>query len=238
MDNAMIASSLVKQLGLQIPPTALRVVEERPSGIPSFDGVVPSSCALWRRAEKEVFFAVAADHYNCPLGAMVMGFPLPDEQASQLQADVEMMLGMSYVRPEEVELIPKLEGERAGIVYGPLERFPLTPDVVLVWLTPEQAMLMNECCDLVNWAAEETGLLGRPGCASIPRALQTGRVAESSGCVGMRINTKIAPELLLTVVPRDRLDTLTDELDQRTKLTDALKRHYKRRAASLAPPIR
>jgi uncharacterized protein (DUF169 family) len=231
MDNATIATSLEKQLTLQIRPIALSVVKEQPADVQSFDGVVPSACALWRRAEQQVFFATPADHYNCALGAMVMGFSLPDEQASRLQADVEMMLGMSYVRPEEVECIPKLDGERAGIVYGPLELFPLTPDAVLVWLTPEQAMLMNECCDLVNWAAEETGLLGRPGCASIPRAVESGRVSESSGCVGMRFNTKIAPELLLTVVPRDRLDTLTDELEERMKLTEALTRHYEQKAA-------
>ena len=43
MDNATIASSLEKQLGLQIRPIALRVVESRPSDIPSFDGVVLAS---------------------------------------------------------------------------------------------------------------------------------------------------------------------------------------------------
>src|SRR5438093_13386173 len=125
MSYAELADMLEKRLELPFPPIALTFVQDRPPGIPSTEAVVPSSCAFWRQAETEVFYAPASAHFNCPLGAMVMGFPLPDAPMQQLQSDVKTVGQLSYVREEEVARVPKVARASAGIVYGPLRRFPL-----------------------------------------------------------------------------------------------------------------
>ena len=125
-----------------------------------------------------------------------------------------------------------------GIVYGPLERFPLEPDATLLWVTPRQAMVMGECCGLIDWAASPTSTLGRPGCAAIPTAMAGGRVAQSFGCTGMRINTGVSEELLLTVIPGEALATINTDLGRSGQVHQRMEAHYNERAASLAttPP--
>jgi len=229
-----VADTLEKRLELRIPPIALAFVEEPPREIASTDAIVPSSCAFWRRAESEVFYAPAAAHFNCPLGAMVMGFPLPDAQMQQLQSDVKTMGQLAYVREEEIPRVPKMARASSGIVYGPLRRFPVKADVALLWGTPEQAMVLGECSGLINWAGEPAGILGRPGCGSIPLAVTAGRPAQSLGCTGMRINTGIPSDLCLMVVPAPRLDALARDLERVCDVHQQLAARYHERAAHVA----
>ena len=95
------ARSLVSHLNLRFPPSALAFVDKPPPDIPRTDTSEPSSCAFWRRAEEEVFYATAGDHFNCPLGAMVMGFPITGDQIARLRDEVALMCGLSYVREEK-----------------------------------------------------------------------------------------------------------------------------------------
>src|SRR2546422_10863354 len=114
MSFADLSKFLETTLQLQMPPIALKFVKHPPQDIPSTAEPAPSSCAFWRRAEKELFYASIADHLNCPLGAMVMGFPLPDKQMQQLQNEVGMMCGLSYVREDEVPHVPRMAGQATG----------------------------------------------------------------------------------------------------------------------------
>ena len=227
------ARRLAAELGLRFPPVALSFVDAPPPDIPRADTAEPSSCAFWRRAEERVFYAAAEDHFNCPLGAMVMGLPLGEEQMAQLQDTVGMMCGLSYVREEEVEHVPKVDRASAGIVYGPLEQFPLEPSAVLIWLTPRQAMVMSECFGLMDWAAGHAGILGRPGCGAIPIALAGGRPTQSYGCTGMRINTALPEELLLMVLPGSVLGSVAANLDRIREVHRQMESHYQERIASL-----
>jgi uncharacterized protein (DUF169 family) len=234
MSYAELADTLEKRLELRLPPIALAFVQEPPRGVPTTEAVVPSSCAFWRRAEREVFFAPAAAHFNCPLGAMVMGFPLGDAQMQQLQSDVKTMCELAYVREEEVPRVPKMARASEGIVYGPLRQFPVKADVALLWGTPQQAMVLGECCGLINWAGEPAGILGRPGCGSIPLALASGSAAQSLGCTGMRINTDVPAELILMVVPAPQIDALARNLERVCDLHAQLAARYHERAAQVA----
>ncbi|MFQ6030301.1 MAG: DUF169 domain-containing protein [Dehalococcoidia bacterium] len=230
---ADLSALLEEQLQLQRQPVALALVQEQPSDVPRLDAVVPSGCAMWRRAETELFFAVAEDHFNCPLGSMVMGFQLPDEQMAKVMEEVGMMCGNQYVRESEVEHVPQVPRSFAGIVYGPLWRFPLDPHLVLLWLTPEQAMKMSECCGLMNWATPASGILGRPGCAALPIALTQGKPSQSFGCVGMRINSGAPGDSLLMAVPGNMLENMDADLAAVGQVHQQMEQHYRDRIASL-----
>ena len=234
MSYAELSGVLERRLQLQFQPVAMVLVQEQPSDVPRTDMVLPSVCAFWRQAETEVFYASAEDHYRCPVGAMVMGFPLPEPQMQELMEEVGQMCAASYVQQAEVEHIPKNENPSAGIVYGPLGSFPLEPDAVLLWLTPRQAMVMNECCGLTNWAEPADGVFGRPACAGIPLALAGGKPSQSWGCVGMRLNTDIPDEVLLMVVPGNRLPTLEVDLIFATEVHQRMKDYYLGRTSKTA----
>ena len=233
MQTVDLSNLLESQLGVTDPPVAITFVDQQPSGVPRTLSVMPSACAFWRQAEQGTFYAAAEDHFNCPLGALVMGLPLGEQEIAQLQDEVGMMCGISYVREEEVPNVPKVSRASAGIVYGPLAGFPVEPDAVLIWCTPHQAMKMSECCGMINWAASPTGMFGRPGCAAIPIALALQSPSQSFGCVGMRINTGVDESKLLMVIPRNILSTLTSSLPQMSQIHQQMESHYQDGLANL-----
>lgn len=144
MTNQTVAERLTTALALDTPPVALTFTDAPPEGVPAPSTVVPSACGFWRLAEQGVFYAPAEAHSNCPIGAMVMGFPLTDQLQAQLGELVTSMCECTYLSPEEDNKIPGVQPSAAGILYGPLAELPTTPTVVLFWLTPRQAMLYNE----------------------------------------------------------------------------------------------
>ena len=233
MQHGETAGFIERTLSLTKPVIGLAFVQAQPEGVARIGKAAPSTCAFWHEAETDVFYAAADDHFNCALGAMVMGFPLPDDTMGRLMEDVGMMCGTSYVREEEVEKVPKHDQASAGIVYGPLNRLPVDPDLALVWATPRQAMVVAESSGLMNWAAGHGDVYGRPGCAAIPVALAEGRTAQSFGCVGMRINAAVEDDLMLMAIPGGQLDSLVAELGRVSQVHGQLDTHYRERAAAV-----
>ena len=228
-----LAGILEETLGLQLPPVALCFVDNRPPDLPVLETKVPSACAVWRLAETDVFYAPASHHFNCPLGAMVMGFDLPDPQAAGLQEELGMMCGIEYVREAELPHVPTIPNSPAGIVYGPLARFPLQPDLVLLWTTPQQSMILSECCGLIDWSAPTPGLLGRPGCGALAAAVREDRPTQSLGCLGMRTNTGVSGDLFLMALPKSSLETLHLDLPKVAGIHRQMESHYLDRIAGL-----
>ena len=229
-----IMSTLTDHLDLRRQPVGLTFVLETPEDIPVLDEIVPSACAMWSLAETSLFFAPASSHYHCPLGAMVMGFDLPDEQMTLLQDELGMMCGISYVREEELPHVPKIERSAAGIIYGPLKEFSSHPDLILLWLSPKQSMIMSESCGSINWSNTPQGLFGRPGCASLAYAVTKKQPGQSLGCVGMRINTGINDDLMLMAVPKESIESLVTELPALTKVHKDMETHYLKRIEDIS----
>ena len=211
-DYQNLAGDISSTFGLEMRPVALAFVDQAPDGIEQTTAPSPSACGFWRRAEDGVFFAAAPQHYNCAVGSMVMGFDLPANVATELGGLVETMGSWSYLEADEAANIPTVQRPSAGIVYGPLEEFPLDPAVVLMWLTPRQAMLFNEAIGAANWATPVGRVVGRPACAAIPLALRDSRPTQSFGCAGMRTFTGMPDDKMLGVVPGEQLREFVDGL--------------------------
>lgn len=211
-----LAKVLTSVLNLSSPPVALAFVAGAPDHVRAWSRPVPSACALWRHAEQEVFYASAEQHYRCPIGAMTMGFDLPGEVQGQLRTFVQLMMEKEYLGKEETPHIPTVPGVKSGIVYGPLDRFPMTPDLALVWCTPAQAMILEEAVGDVHWKPDAgLGIFGRPACAALPVALRSARSTLSLGCTGMRTFTGIEESRLLVALPRAVLDDRLGEAIER-----------------------
>src|SRR3546814_19923518 len=97
MSNTEYADQLVRSLGLDLPPVAIAFMEQAPAGVAESAAIVPSACAFWREAERGVFFAAAARHFNCPVGAHVLGFALPKPVSAALMGLVGTMTACGYL---------------------------------------------------------------------------------------------------------------------------------------------
>ncbi|MFI5266806.1 MAG: DUF169 domain-containing protein [Chloroflexota bacterium] len=227
-DCRALSGLLVSSLGLATAPVGLRFVVEPPSGLPRFEGEVPSACTFWRRAERGSFYADAPSHFNCLIGAHTMGLPMPEEKGPELMALIGQMGENEYFDAAEVPHIPTDSSPKSGVVYGPLAEFEDAPDAVLVWVTPYQSMLLQEATGAARWS-EQSGIptFGRPSCAAIPAALQRGSATQSLGCMGMRVFTEIAQDRMLGVLPRQQLAGLPAGLERVAQSNQKMTQHYR-----------
>ena len=237
MTNSETSALLAEKLDLIFPPVALAFMDSAPAGIGITEETVPSACGFWRKAEQATFFAPADAHFNCPVGAMVMGFELPEAVSEELMDLVGQMTKCGYLGADEPGAIPVNPKPGAkGILYGPLSAFPGEPDAVLIWLTPAQAMVLSEATGGAHWGGgDQSPALGRPACAAIPQSAAKSQALLSLGCIGMRTFTEIAPDRLLAVVPGKILDGFAAEVSRLRDVNDGMERFYKERAARLAP---
>ncbi len=147
MDYTTAADTLTDALHLDRPPVGLAFVGAVPEAIPPLLHSAPSACSLWRSAEQQTFYAAANAHLNCPVGAMVMGFELPESTDRELSGLAELMVGCGYLGADEVSRIPTVKSARAGIVYGPLRDFPVRADLIVMWVCRGRGQL---CIDDVG----------------------------------------------------------------------------------------
>ena len=228
--NAAIATNLQNGLGLNTPPIALAFVAQAPSGVQPFKGSVPSACTFWRLAERQVFYASAEDHFNCPIGVMTMGFDMPPDKQEELVGLVGEMGRIGYLGETEPAGIPAVKRPKSGIVYGPLDAFPMEPDLVLCWLTPYQAMLLSEAAGASDWAGPRGAVTtGRPACAALPLAIEENRAALSFGCIGMRTFTDVSRGMMLAALPRDGAQRLAESLPKTLEANDRMEQFYQGR---------
>jgi uncharacterized protein (DUF169 family) len=227
-----VADSLTRALELETAPIALARTDGPPAGVPVLQDTVPSACALWRRAERGVFYATAERHFNCPVGAMVMGFELSPQSRDQLMGLVGMMVNEGYLGGDEAAHIPVLPTPRPGAVYGPLRDFPIEPDFVVMWLKPRQAMLAAEATGSSHWTlTEPSRMLGRPACAALPVSQSRRTVALSLGCTGLRTYAEVADDRLLAVVPGTEAEAFGRTLDTTLNANRSMTAFYEHRKA-------
>jgi uncharacterized protein (DUF169 family) len=233
MTNRELATTIIAALDLNPAPIALAFADQPPAGVDIIESEVPSSCSFWRRAEEGVFYAPAEAHFNCPIGAMVMGFELPQPVANDLQQLVASMCDCGYITSDEPAHIPAVQSRPKGIVYGPLSVFPLSADAVVCWLSPLQAMIWNEACGEARWNRDVSAqVTGRPACAALPVGINQNRPVLSFGCMGMRIFTEVASDRMLATIPGAVLPQFASKLKAMRSTNDAMHSFYKGRLAT------
>src|SRR5918994_5109819 len=103
----MSPTSLTDLLRLTSAPVAVSFVDAAPAGVPHVAALEPAGCGYWRRAAAgEVFYTVADDHKSCPVGAHTHNVPLSATEQEGLMALVGTMVGLEYLKMEEVPHIP------------------------------------------------------------------------------------------------------------------------------------
>ena len=190
-----ISKSLQESLKLAYPPIAVCLADKLPPGVSSPSRPFAAGCMFWQEAMKGPIATSSADHELCAIGVHTHNLAgASPAYKSELESVLKVMADMTYVRPEDVPLIPVLGRRAKHVVYAPLAQTPLDPDVVLLFAHSRQGLVIAEAAQQVD--PETPPAMGRPACAIIPQAVNSGRAALSLGCCGARAY----------------LDTLTDDI--------------------------
>jgi uncharacterized protein (DUF169 family) len=232
-DYRNIEKRLMKSLGIERRPVAVKFQDSAPSGVNKFTGTEPAGCSFWRlAAQGRTFYTVPADHYNCPIGSYTHNIPLPPERAQELEQTLSLMVSIGYVRMEEVPAIPLLPQTPGVVIYAPLGETPVDPDVVVFAGRAGEIMLLQEAAQRAGCAAQ-IPLLGRPTCMALPAAMAHGAVM-STACIGNRIYTGLDMSELVVAVPGKDLTKILNEIETVASANAQLAEYHRGRREALA----
>lgn len=228
---AQASTQLRQSLG-DLRPVAVSYLDAPPAGVEKFLGTVPSGCTFWRlAAEGRAFYTVPSDFYNCPIGSYTHAIDLPADRAGELEQTLGLMVGVGYLKWEEVPSIPRLPRAPAITYFAPLDAAVVAPDVVIVTGTPGVLMRLQEAARSAGVVAPQP-LLGRPTCMGLPAAIAHGTVM-SSGCVGNRVYTSLGDDELYVMIPGARLSDVAEAAATIALANDALRAYHIERRHSL-----
>jgi uncharacterized protein (DUF169 family) len=223
-----VAARLTSLLGLRRAPVAVAFRPEAPAGIPRVAKAGPAGCSYWTRAaDGEAFYTEAADHENCPVGAHTHGVQLSPAKAKELEAVVGTMVGLQYIKMEEVAALPTIRQPFRIAVYAPLGKMPVDPDVVIVRGNARQVMLVAEAARAAG--IPDSPAMGRPACAVIPAAMATAQGATSLGCIGNRVYTGLADDELYFAIPGGRVAEVAERLGTIVDANRELEKYHRAR---------
>ena len=230
----MTQDVLTDLLHLSSPAIAIAFTDAPPAGITRVASSGPASCDYWGRAARgETFYTLADDHKACPIGAHTHHVVTSPEEQQELMGLIQTMVGLSYIKMEEVPAIPRRATPMRTAIYAPLSSAPVPPDVVLVRGNARQLMLLTEAAQLAGVVGVGPAM-GRPTCAVLPAAINSQTVAASFGCVGNRVYTGASENEAYVAIPGAHFGVIVDSLRTILKANDALEQFHRERASSVA----
>ena len=184
-DYSSIAKTLMDSLKLRVAPVAVCLTDKPPEGVPGSSQPAAAGCVFWERGAQGAFVTSQKDHGNCAVGMYTHHMPLSTAaQQEDLNTCLKVFGDLGYVRPEDISSIPVLKEEAKYVTYAPLASTPLPPATVLLFANSRQSLAITEAVQQVEPGVPPA--LGRPACAVIPQAINTGKPALSLGCCGAR----------------------------------------------------
>jgi hypothetical protein len=222
-------------LGLTHAPLAIGFLDAAPEGVNEWTGpAVPAGCSFWPFAwEGFSFDTKPSDHYNCAVGCHTHAIPLPADRGSALQDTIGFMVGNGYLQMAEVPGIPVLAKTPAFIAFGPAAAANFPIDVVLLAVRPAAAMLLYEAALRAGAGNALTHALGRPGCAVLPLAVNSGAAALSFGCKGNRTFTGLPDTEMYMAIPGAKWPDVEAAAESILKANGAMEAHYRAHEAAV-----
>lgn len=213
---------------LRVPPIAIGLFAEPPEGVPPYeDGPAPSGCTFWQLAQQGLtFYTVPTDHL-CAVGSYTHSLSPSAAAPIDLQGTVRFMVESDYLREEEVASIPTLGTTPQVVAYAPADSGAFEPSVVVVAADPGRAMVLFEAALRAGAGDPATTILGRPGCAIVPKAVNGGRAALSFGCIGNRTYTGLPDSELYLAIPGDQWEAVANAVEEITSANASMESYYK-----------
>ncbi|HXE12581.1 MAG TPA: DUF169 domain-containing protein [Bryobacteraceae bacterium] len=230
-DFREMAHKLTESVSLSLPPVAVCFVDQVPEGVNNWLGRAPAGCRFWQEAATTVFATSPDDHGLCSIGMFTHNLKTTPEQDTDRDDSLKVFADLEYVREQDIPTIPVLKSRFAHIIYGPLASVPLPPDIVLLFGKAGQMLILSEATQQVEGGLPPA--MGRPACAIIPQAFNTGRAALSLGCCGARTYLDVlTDEVALWAIPGPKLSLYVERVSALAKANNVLTAfHHLRRSA-------
>jgi uncharacterized protein (DUF169 family) len=223
--HSEISNQLTQDLGLSHPPVAVCLTDNIPAGVETWSGHSPAGCRFWQEAGSRVFATSASDHSSCAVGQYTHNLDMSAVSSTDLTVALKVFADLTYVREEDLRMIPVLAAKSKYVIYGPLAEIPLPPDVVLLFVRADQTLILSEASQQV-----ENGLppaMGRPACGIIPQARNTGRSALSLGCCGARAYLDVlSDDIALYAIPGPTLNAFAERITALAKANQILTKFH------------
>lgn len=211
MSYSTLSRTITNALQLTQPPIAVCFTDSVPEGVKMHPGSVAAGCRFWQDATSNVFATVSTDHELCSIGVYTHNLQPSAAQQKDLGDALKVFADLGYVRPEDLAVIPVLKSKPQVVVYGPLDAVPLPPDVVLLFVKADQTLILSEASQQLEGGLPPA--MGRPACAVVPQAFNTGHTALSLGCCGARAYLDIlTPDVAMYAIPGAMLDAFTERV--------------------------
>jgi uncharacterized protein (DUF169 family) len=233
-DYPGIAATLRDSLRLRLVPIAISFSDSVPAGISDHAAKVAAGCVFWEQAATRAFATAAADHALCAIGVYTHNLADPPPAYSgELASVLQVMAGMEYVREADVAKIPVRKAKAKHVIYSPLADAPLPPDVVLIFADARQGLVITEAIQQVD--PDVPPALGRPACAVVPQAINSGRAAMSLGCCGARAYLDVLSDATaLWAFPGARIAAYAECISKLAAANEVLGRFHDLRRADVA----
>jgi uncharacterized protein (DUF169 family) len=223
--RAELSQTLTESLKLRQPPVAVCLTDDVPVGVASWSGQSPAGCRFWQEAVNRVFATAAQDHSLCSIGQYTHNLDMTPAAGQDLGDALRVFADLGYVREQDIPQIPVLASKPKHVLYGPLSQVPVEPDVVLLFVRADQTLILSEASQQL-----ESGLppaMGRPACAIIPQAKNTGRSALSLGCCGARAYLDVlSGDIAIYAVPGATLNAFVERIAALTEANTILTRFH------------
>jgi uncharacterized protein (DUF169 family) len=231
MKTTEIHSSLSELIGSMTEPVGVTFCDAPPTGIGRIESAAPAGCLYWKlAAEGKAFYTVREDHMNCPIGAYTHGAEITPDEGGQLEGLIGKMVGLQYLKMEDVPQIPHRRQPLRFVVYAPLSKVTGIPDVVLLRGNARQVMLLTEAANARSLMSSQP-IMGRPACAVIAATLETGNAATSLGCVGNRVYTGLPDDEFYISIPGSSLSEILEALRTIVAANSELEQFHRGRCA-------
>jgi uncharacterized protein (DUF169 family) len=227
-DYSNAARILVESLDLHQAPVAISFAETIPEGVTEYAGRVPAGCKFWEEAAGSVFATSAANHSLCAIGVYTHNLqPSPSQQTDLMDA-LRIFGDLGYVTEQDLPLIPVLKSQPNYVIYAPLAETPVAPDIVLLFVSANQTLILSEATQQVE--NQNPPAMGRPACAVVPQVMNTGRAALSSGCCGARayLDT-LTDSVAIFAIPAAKLENYVRRIEALAKANAVLAKFHELR---------
>jgi uncharacterized protein (DUF169 family) len=232
-DLASISTTIQLSLRLAQPPVAMAFVASAPEGVPEYESHAPAGCRFWEDAATRVFSTSPRQHDLCSIGVYTHNLETTPAAQHELADALKVFGELGYVREQDLPLIPVLKTRPGRVVYGPLERFPTAPDLVMLVIDASQSLILSEAVQQVEGGLSVA--MGRPACAVVPQAYNTGRAAMSLGCCGARAYLDVLTDnVAIYVLPGARLAEYAERIAALAKANAVLSRFHGIRREAIA----
>ena len=187
---------------------------------------------------QNTFATAPRDHDSCAVGIHTHNLETTETTNADLGLALKVFADLTYVRDEDVAQIPVLRQRPKYVVYGPLAESSARPDVVLLFVRASQTLVLSEAAQQIDGGT--TPALGRPACAIVPQAANSGKAALSLGCCGARAYLDVlTDDLAVFAIPGPTLEEFAGRIEALAKANQILTQFHavrKQQVASGARP--